>query len=410
MKLRRLKHMFLRLSTEEKVLGIGCLTVLIGTFLPWYSVIFSYEDKNILESGFSGHLGVIGFVIFLLTLLSISFLVADHLSIKLPKFGLKKEWIIMFLTGESAFLILLMVAVNVKRSLEYTNAELRFGLYVSLIGSLISAFAAFSQIQKNQKKDVKTFFGQTEEEAVIQTITENEDNNPYIKKPEELTTEVKDVIENTVNQSEQKNFFYEENTDSENEEELFINNDELPKITDELDNEEDEEKPYNKTIDKDEIIEGNELKIIAETPIDEEKTAEVISLDEENEEKPYNKIVDKETPIDEEKTAEVISLDEENEEMKKNTEDEKTETLETDIKNNLMTTEEIENKKSSEQGSYFIREAGVAINSEVQTQREKKPNIKVDMKSIKKVEDKGIKPQKKRIKPSNENLSIYDDM
>jgi hypothetical protein len=167
--LRRLKHTLLRLSAEEKVIGIGGLVTILGVFMPWYSVVLSFE-KGITESGFSGDLGVIGFVVFLMTLLALGFLLGDHFRFRLPRFGFKKESIILFFSGESAFLLLLVAAVFTKRSLDYTNAEIRFGLYMALLGSLFATFAAFAQLQKLQKKENKAFF--EHEEAIEETVTE----------------------------------------------------------------------------------------------------------------------------------------------------------------------------------------------------------------------------------------------
>ena len=82
--------MLLRLSPEEKMAGIGALVVLVSTFLPWFSIIFKFENQTTV-SGFSGDLGVIGFVIFLLTAMSMSFLMAEHLHLRIPNFGFKKN-------------------------------------------------------------------------------------------------------------------------------------------------------------------------------------------------------------------------------------------------------------------------------------------------------------------------------
>jgi len=161
MLLRRLKHMLIRLTTEEKVIAVGSLVILFSAFMPWYSVVLNFE-KGVSENGFSGDLGVIGFVIFLMTLLNLVFLVGDYLNFKMPQFGFSKESVLLFLSGETAFLLLLVVAIFTKRSLDYTNAELRFGLYTALIGSIFSTFAAFAQIQKTHKKETQAFFAHGE--------------------------------------------------------------------------------------------------------------------------------------------------------------------------------------------------------------------------------------------------------
>ena len=215
MNLRRIKHMIFRLSTEEKVLGIGALIVLIGSFLPWYSVVFNYKEQGSTESGFSGDLGVIGFIVFLLTLMSLALLMAEHLHLKLPQFGHKKEKIILFLMGESAFLLLLAVAIYTKRSLEYTNAELRFGLYLSLIGAFVSAFASYAQIQRLQKKIANDFFDHPEDKPANREINPEND----ISEDETPKSAHKGVEKNakSTEKTQQKSFFYENEASSKDE-------------------------------------------------------------------------------------------------------------------------------------------------------------------------------------------------
>ena len=117
MNFRRIKHMLLRLSPEEKLAGIGAIVVLISTFLPWFSIVFSSAERGTTVSGFSGDLGVIGFVVFLLTAMAITFLMAEHLNFRIPHFGFKKDQIVLFLMGESAFLLLLTIAIYTKHNM-----------------------------------------------------------------------------------------------------------------------------------------------------------------------------------------------------------------------------------------------------------------------------------------------------
>ncbi len=198
MKLRRIKHVLLRLSAEEKLLGAGSLLILIGAFLPWYSVAFNFNETAQTESGFTGDLGVVGFVVFLLTGLAITHLLSEHTGFKMPKFGYKKEQIMMFLTAQSAFLLLLSVAIYTKRSFLYTSAGIRFGLWLSLAGAALAAFAAFAQIQKRQKSETDAIFDHSEEMAEAEVITEL----PETSKPETIKKEDPST--------EQKSFFYEE--------------------------------------------------------------------------------------------------------------------------------------------------------------------------------------------------------
>jgi len=156
MNLRRVKHTMLRLSPEEKGVGIGGLLVIFGSFMPWYRVNDIIREKVSTSYGFSNDVGIIGIVVFLIVILSLIVLIADHLHFYLPKFGYKKEQIILFLMGESAFLNLILIAIYTKRSLIPMHASLGFGIYIALAGSLIGVLSAFAQSQKIKKSENRT--------------------------------------------------------------------------------------------------------------------------------------------------------------------------------------------------------------------------------------------------------------
>ena len=150
MNFRRIKHTLLRLSLEEKVIGIGTILMMVFCFFPWYTTTSIVDKTTSTEYGLSGDLGVIGFVIFLMSLLGLLAMVSENLRLPFPKFGHKRENIVFFFTGQATFLTLLMLAVYTKRSLDFTNADIRFGLYATLAIGFFSALSAFRLIQKTK--------------------------------------------------------------------------------------------------------------------------------------------------------------------------------------------------------------------------------------------------------------------
>ncbi len=193
MNLRRLKHTLLRLSLEEKVIGLGTLAVMVSSFLPWYSTNNIIDNKVVTEYGLSGDLGVIGFVIFLMSLLGLFAMVSENMHLPFPKFGYKREGIVFFFTGQAAFLTLLTMAIYTKRSLGFTEASLRFGIWAVLAAAFFSALAAFALIRKTRKKEVLEFFDHEapgleeldEEQSELEKIVE--------ELPEEALTFQEDV-------------------------------------------------------------------------------------------------------------------------------------------------------------------------------------------------------------------------
>ncbi|MBN2096640.1 hypothetical protein JW752_04590 [Candidatus Peregrinibacteria bacterium] len=360
MNFRRIKHMLLRLSPEEKVAGIGAIIVLVSTFLPWFSIQFTSMEEGTTVSGFAGDLGVIGFVVFLLTGIGTAFLMADHLNLKLPRFGFKKDQIILFLLGESAFLLLLTVAIYTKRSLEYTNAEMRFGLYAALIGAVAGTFATFAQTQKHQKKETEAFFSHEEEAAEHKEETEPAIEEPEYREQDYLPKKKSAVVKPS--EAEQKRFFYEESPEAvtESEEE-----------TGDLYTEESAAAGLSDDDTEDRYLE--DAKMEEEQPFDEEP-AEAVSNDTESADP---------DPLPEEEAAEESVTEKTDEPV---------------IEEEITEDEEAAEEKLSPlsagmgQGDYLTREAGVRPKS----------NIKVDIDSI--------KPVEKKSEPETQSMSFYDDL
>lgn len=177
MNFRRIKHTLLRMSPEEKVIGLGSIAVAISVFLPWYQIVMSFDNATEVTNGLGGDLGVIGFVIFLMSLMSLVSLIGENMHLPLPQFGYKREQIVFFFLGQSAFLSLLTMAVYTKRSLEFTEAGLRFGMWVALLGSFFGAMSAFALIQKTRKKEVVEYFENEQDQAEPETVEEMIDQN-----------------------------------------------------------------------------------------------------------------------------------------------------------------------------------------------------------------------------------------
>ncbi len=411
MNFRRIKHMLLRLSPEEKLAGAGAIVVLVSAFLPWLSIQFSSVEESATMSGFAGDLGVIGFVVFLLTALAALFLVSRHLNLKIPDFGFRKEQIVLFLMGESAFLLLLTIAVYTKRSLEYTSAEMRFGLYAALIGAVAGTFAAFAQTQKNQKKETEAFFSHPEEAKAETRSGTSEPSEPieepeyqeqdYLPKKEEAPVKPPDA--------EQKSFFYEKTPDDTAEAEsdavetvqepsesrisqsrlsAEVPQKDLP--TDEPQEMAREEKEEEKT---ESDVTAEPYSETGETPAS--RTAEEASQKEEMPEK----IISDVTAEAESDTVETVqepsegahsSLGEDG-----RPEDETATGMSQENEPEEKPQEKPETVSSAgtmNQGDYLVREAGV----------QPKKNVKVDVDSI--------RPVEKKKKPETKNMSFYDDL
>lgn len=326
MSLRRIKHTFLRLTPEEKVSGLGALLVLIGIFMPWYSVVMNFDKKSITENGLSGDIGVLGFVILLMIILALLVLIGEHLHIKIPKLGYTREQMLFFLMGQSAFMVLLAIAVYTKRSLEFTDAGLRFGIYFALVGAFLGTFAIFSQIQKLKKEEVREFF---EHEKPTEEAIEDEIEERIEKQSEEIEEEDQMLFEKETPPEPEPEPEPEEET-IEPEEEEKIPEDEMIEEIEEIIKEEEENAPTEDELNgKDEPVESEEKKparggektepegqgdyFMREAGVEEDDETETDQPEEETEESDEEKepVTDTESVADTEKTEDAESAEEE---------------------------------------------------------------------------------------------------
>ncbi|QQR83851.1 hypothetical protein IPJ72_01430 [Candidatus Peregrinibacteria bacterium] len=170
--LKRLNLMRKRFSAEEKTIGLGLITLIVGHFLPWFSVEFNLNELEI-QTGLTGSLGILGFVIVLMGLISLWFLVGDQLRIPLPRLSYTREQVILFLSGENAFLSLLAIAIYKRMSLEYIRADVRFGLVITVISAVMVCFGAYA-LKKRSATILKN-----ESEVKKPNLDESDDSNAY---------------------------------------------------------------------------------------------------------------------------------------------------------------------------------------------------------------------------------------
>jgi hypothetical protein len=151
------------MEPEEQFLNGGALLTIIGVFLPWMSGEWLGGD-TVTYSGFSFYTSFLGIAIFLLQL----FLVLVTL---VPLSGgpvvIKKRHreVVRFYTASiAAILVLAALSVLMKVTFEFSRMEVRFGIYVTLIGSLVTLVYAFLRLQEQRKSQVQELFHHPEDQ------------------------------------------------------------------------------------------------------------------------------------------------------------------------------------------------------------------------------------------------------
>lgn len=153
----KLKRMWAMLDLEERILNGAAIVSLAAIFLPWLSGEWLGGD-TVTYTGFSFYTSFIGIVVFLL-------FVAILLITFLPLFGgpvlirRKHRDVVRFcLAAQSAILLLAALSVLTKVTYEFSRIEIRFGIYVALVGSIITVIYAFIRWQEDMKSGSQEVF------------------------------------------------------------------------------------------------------------------------------------------------------------------------------------------------------------------------------------------------------------
>lgn len=154
------------LELEEKILNAAVLVAIIGVFLPWIGGE-KLGGATVSYSGFGFYTTVIGLSVFLLQVFVLLITVVPLTGG--PVFIRKRyrEIVRLCATAEAVILILAALSVLIKVTLDFARMEIRFGIYVTLIGSLVALFEAFLRFQEQRKGYVQEIFHHPEEERKI---------------------------------------------------------------------------------------------------------------------------------------------------------------------------------------------------------------------------------------------------
>lgn len=144
------KRFLASLDIEEKILLVGSLLAAVSVFFPWLSGEWLGEEY-VSYSGFEFFTSFIGIIIFalhagLLTIILVPLLKGPQLIRR------KYRDIVRFiLSSQATILSLAAISVLTKITYDYTRMNIRFGIYLTLVGSLISTFYAFWKFQEFRK-------------------------------------------------------------------------------------------------------------------------------------------------------------------------------------------------------------------------------------------------------------------
>ena len=150
------------MELEDKVFHGGLLGIAASMFFPWMTGGV-YRDTAIWENGLSFRTGLIGHAVLLLILLILFVTFSPMLGG--PIIVRKSSRALARLSAAATMSILLVAAftVLVRTTFEIPGTEVRFGIYIASMLSLLSTFYAYLAVREQQMHQVHDLFHHPDE-------------------------------------------------------------------------------------------------------------------------------------------------------------------------------------------------------------------------------------------------------
>lgn len=185
--MRQILRSLASMELEEQILHLGVFVALGGVFLPWIGGEWLGGD-SITHSGLGYYTGYMGITIaalhtFVLLIALVPLSGGPQLVSKT-----KKDSYRFFVCLQATILTLASLSVLTKTTLDFARLEIRFGVYVSLIGSLVASLYAYLRYKEQQKREVQSIFHyptETTEQTADVSQEPMQSNAPSIRPPKQ---------------------------------------------------------------------------------------------------------------------------------------------------------------------------------------------------------------------------------
>lgn len=184
----KMKRIWSTIELEERILNGAALVSLISVFLPWLSGEWLGGD-SVTYTGFGFYTSFIGIAVFILLLFILLITFLPLLGGPILVRRKHREGIRLYLALQVSVLLLASLSVLTKVTYEFSRIEIRFGIYLALIGSIIVSIYAFLRWQEERKSDVPGVFHHPEDPVAINERPESFHTPPPPPPPPPLQPE-----------------------------------------------------------------------------------------------------------------------------------------------------------------------------------------------------------------------------
>lgn len=161
----RLQRILSALDIEERVLNVASFLALISVLLPWISGEWLGGDP-VSYNGFSFYTAFLGIIIFLIHGFIIAMTAVPLLGGPVIIRKNRKETLRLYLASQTFVLALASLSVLTKVTYEFSRIEIRFGMYLTLVCSIVCTLYAFLKWQEHRSTENQDLFRHPEEPIV----------------------------------------------------------------------------------------------------------------------------------------------------------------------------------------------------------------------------------------------------
>jgi hypothetical protein len=150
------------LELEEQILNGGSLVTIVGIFLPWMGGEW-LGGENVTYSGLGFYTSFIGLFALLLQFFIVAITAAPLLGGFVIVRKRHREVVRLCATALCSAMVLAALSVLAKVTFEFSRMEIRFGIYVTIVGSLVATLYAFLRYQEQKRGLVQELFHHPED-------------------------------------------------------------------------------------------------------------------------------------------------------------------------------------------------------------------------------------------------------
>lgn len=160
------------MELEEKILHSGVLICLVSLLLPWIGGQTYGADQS--WNGFGFHTGFIGHEVLGIQLLIMSMTFSPMLGGPIIVKRSKRSSIRLLLSIVSTVLLISAFTVILRLTSEVSGVEIRFGMYLSIVGSAVTTLYSFLRYQEEILAQNHSVFHHPDEASVKKSSVSSE--------------------------------------------------------------------------------------------------------------------------------------------------------------------------------------------------------------------------------------------